>query len=155
VRTFDELIHTALVDIAKQAEPADLVDAALDDIPRRTRALALGAVAAATFTLAAGLVVGFAADQDVPQGRFQPNRVVPGQSGSGSPSDCGTPAPGSDCANPEANATLSASESPSAGPSASPSRRPTPEATSPTTTSTDSGPGNRPRPKPSKPGRAR
>jgi hypothetical protein len=154
VRTFDDLIRAALVDIAKQAAPVDLVDAALNDIHRRNRFLMLGAVATATLTLGAGLVVGLTTGQDTPQGRFQPNGVAPGQPGTNPQGDCDTARPG--CASPEANTTLAASESPSpnASPSRSASKRPTPTATSATTAGTDGGPGNRPRPKPSRPGKA-
>jgi hypothetical protein len=160
VRTFDELIRTALVDIAERAEPVDLADAALHDITQRTRVLALGAVATATVTLGVALLVGFVAGQDAPQGRFQPNGVVPGQSGGGgSPSGCDTaqPAPTPGCPTPQADATLAASEGPSTGPSgsASPSGSATPTPTDGTTAGTDNGPGNRPHPKPSKPGRIR
>jgi len=155
VRTFDDMLRAALVEIATRAEPVDLTDAALDDIPRRRRMLTLVGGVAVMFTLGVGLLVGLTAGQQTPQGKFQPNRVTPDQAHSESSPGCGpgTAAPKPTCPTPQANATLaaSASASPSRSASPSPSRTASPSSSDSVTSGTDDGPGNRPRPKPSKP----
>ncbi len=154
MRTFDDMLRAALVDIATRAEPVDLTDAALDDIVRQRRMLALVAGVAVMFTLAVGLVVGLAAGQETPQGRFQPNGVSPDQPRSESSPGCvpGTVTPTPTCPTPQASATLaaSASASPSKSASPKPSKTASPTSSDSVTSGTD-GPGNRPRPKPSKP----
>ncbi len=155
MRTFDDMLRAALVDIATRAEPVDLTDAALADITRRHRMFALVAGVAVMFTLGVGLLVGLAVGQETPQGKFQPNGVVPDQPRSGSSPGCGagivTPKP--TCPTPQASATLaaSASASPSKSASPSPSKTASPSSSGSSTSGTDDGPGNRPRPKPSKP----
>lgn len=154
MRTFDDMLRAALVDIATRAEPVDLTDAALDDITRRHRMLALVAGVAVMFTLGVGLLVGLAAGQETPQGKFQPNRVTPDQPRSESSPGCepGTAAPKPTCSTPQASATLaaSASASPSRSASPSPSKTVSPSSSDSGTSGTY-GPGNRPHPKPSKP----
>jgi hypothetical protein len=158
VRTFDDMLRTALVDIARRAEPVDLTDAALEDITRRSRTVALMAGVAVVFTLGVGLLVGLAAGPEAPPGRFQPNGAVPDQRGDGSSPGCGSSgaAPTPTCSTPQVSATLaaSASASPSRSASPSPSGKVSPSSSNSTTSGTDEVPGNRPRPKPSKPGRA-
>lgn len=152
MRTFDELIRTALVDLAKGAVPTDLADAALSDAARRGRLLVLGAATITLVTITSGLVVGFAIGGETPQGRFRPDQVAPSQHRGTPSAACVTAASPATCS-ASANVPLAASERPSKSPS--PSERTSPTPTASATSGTYNAPGNRPHPKPTKPGRRR
>lgn len=149
MRTFDDLIRTALVDIATRAEPVDLTDAALADAARQHRFLIPAVAASSILVFGAGLLMSFTSG-DGPPGQFQPDGH-PASPHHSTPASCATLSPGTPCAVNPADAGTTASQSPSPTPSRS--RKATTSPDPSVTPSVDNKPGNRPRPKPTKPGR--
>lgn len=143
-RTFDELIRTALLDLARQAEPVELTELALADAARQRRMLLASGAAAAVLAVGAGTVAAIA--EPSPPGSSRPRTT--------SPSPTGAPSMGQVGPTCETGPTACADTTPSTpitAPSSSPPSKRPPGLTEPTPTSSDDRPGNRPHPKPTKP----